>query len=846
MLSRRSSGVLLRLAAVLMLGSAIALVPPGTAVAQSSTPAILNIPAQPLAQALIVFSQQTRIEVFVPSAVAAGKRSTAVRGSLSPQAALQQLLSGTGLTYAYNGTTFSISDPNVGGNNATATVDGAVALDTIDVSGGGQGYNADSTYEQPASIAYISSEDIQRFRGTSTGDFLKGQPGVMTGDNRNSGAIDINVRGMQGEGRVATVIDGSVQQSTVYRGYSGVASRVYLDPDLIGDVVIEKGPSAAPDAVGATGGVARISTLQAKDILRPGEDQGFRVRASTIGNTASVPPEGTLGTGNGTAERFDRPSLFDTINSGSGSLAYAQRFGDLEVVAGYARRRIGNYFAGTNGSGPDEGGLNHFGRGEEVLNTSQNNTSYLLRGVYKWGDGHKLDAAYVRYESDFGEMMPSQIIRFGGAEQAPLSRVEVDTKTLRYSWNPADNDLINLKADVWRTGNYTRIETPYRFDIGGIALGYNEPYLSQSNRWGVNVSNTSSFSGSWGALDFSYGASYSNERLKPVPDEESILASRDGEKEEKSAFAAAEYRPYDWLTLNGALRYTDAQSEDFAEFRDCHTTPCIVGTNKEQSSGFAPIASVIVEPLQGLQLYARYAEAIRTPSTFESTRGWSANPLLSSSLSPEHSYSREVGVNFQREDVFTGADKLQLKVAYFDNKVEDYITRYDVSYYFANIPLVRFKGVEFSAKYDSGKIFGGISLTKYIETEFCAMDGFPEVLTCRENGSPAGYGQMHLPPEFSGSLILGARFFEERLELGSRITYVGERPPTRFSGAFTATIDWEAYTLVDLFGSYKLSDDWALDFAVDNLTDQYYMDALNLGLMPSPGRTLRLGFSGKF
>ncbi|WP_216073744.1 TonB-dependent receptor plug domain-containing protein, partial [Acinetobacter baumannii] len=69
--------------------------------------------------------------------------------------------------------------------------------------------------------------------------------------------------------RVPVVIDGSLQQSTVYRGYSGVAGRTYLDPDLIGEVTIEKGPSASADGVGATGGLVRVETVGAKDLIAP-------------------------------------------------------------------------------------------------------------------------------------------------------------------------------------------------------------------------------------------------------------------------------------------------------------------------------------------------------------------------------------------------------------------------------------------------------------------------------------------------------------------------------------------------------------------------------------------------
>ncbi|MEX6226621.1 hypothetical protein AB6F55_18440 [Providencia hangzhouensis] len=41
---------------------------------------------------------------------------------------------------------------------------------------------------------------------------------VYTGDARNSGALDPNVRGIQGQERVPVTVDGTEQSLTVYRG----------------------------------------------------------------------------------------------------------------------------------------------------------------------------------------------------------------------------------------------------------------------------------------------------------------------------------------------------------------------------------------------------------------------------------------------------------------------------------------------------------------------------------------------------------------------------------------------------------------------------------------------------
>ena len=71
----------------------------GTAFANGTEPGGLvafDIPAQPLAAALNAYGAATGTEVFYKAALAVGRRSTAVKGTLSPHDALTILLSGTG------------------------------------------------------------------------------------------------------------------------------------------------------------------------------------------------------------------------------------------------------------------------------------------------------------------------------------------------------------------------------------------------------------------------------------------------------------------------------------------------------------------------------------------------------------------------------------------------------------------------------------------------------------------------------------------------------------------------------------------------------------------------------
>lgn len=85
------------------------------------------------------------------------------------------------------------------------------------------------------------------------------------------------------------------------------------------------------------------------------------------------------------------------------------------------------------------------------------------------------------------------------------------------------------------------------------------------------------------------------------------------------------------------------------------------------------------------------------------------------------------------------------------------------------------------------------------------------------------------------------------------MTYIGERPTsgigignTDAAGGTILNIEWKPYTLFDLFTSYKVSETFQIDAAIDNVTDQYYMDTLTLGLMASPGRTFRMNMTSKF
>jgi len=99
------------------------------ALAQASVTQTFDIAAQPLGAALVRFSEATGIQLFLDSSVARGLQSPGVRGTMSREQALNQLLAGSGLVYRFtNANTVAVEKPGAAGAPG-----GAVQLDPVRV-----------------------------------------------------------------------------------------------------------------------------------------------------------------------------------------------------------------------------------------------------------------------------------------------------------------------------------------------------------------------------------------------------------------------------------------------------------------------------------------------------------------------------------------------------------------------------------------------------------------------------------------------------------------------------------------------------------------------------------------
>lgn len=142
------------------------------------------------------------------------------------------------------------------------------AADEITVTATG---NARSAFEAPMMVSVIDATAPEKQTASSAADLLRNVPGLtLDGTGRTNGQ-DVNLRGYDRRG-VLVLVDG-VRQGTD----TGHLNSTFLDPALIKRIEVVRGPSALLYGSGALGGVISYDTVDAKDLLEPGKNSGYRV-----------------------------------------------------------------------------------------------------------------------------------------------------------------------------------------------------------------------------------------------------------------------------------------------------------------------------------------------------------------------------------------------------------------------------------------------------------------------------------------------------------------------------------------------------------------------------------------
>ncbi|SDW29100.1 heme acquisition protein HasR [Pseudomonas kuykendallii] len=938
---------------------------PVAPVARTEATVMFDIPVQALGSAVLSFAEQSGFQVFFDSRTLDGLRSSEVQGRYTAQDGLARLLAGTPITYRFG-------DDRRVSLQRLANPAGALELGTLSVSAHAD-EASDWIYETPASVSVITREQMDKRPPQHAADMLVDTPGVTSAVNRQDPALSVNIRGMQDFGRVNMMIDG-MRQNHVESGHQQRNGDLYIDSELLSEVVIEKGPSAGVHGANAIAGSADFRTLDYDDIILPGEDHGVRLRAGT----------GIGGYANG-------------INF-QGSAALAGRFDErFEILFARSEKSLGDYAIGNRGRSWETSAVSSGQQQiDEVAFSDQHQDSWLAKARWKIDDDQSLQLTYTGTDLSYTNTSSWDQNTAAGWEDYGDASAKSDSYAMDWVFRP-DNPLIDLKLKLYyvSTENHRTVEprpgelNDFAWDNGyctGATVssswqsyclaGMRRSTISHTDTLGLQLDNTSRFhlEAANAELAANYGIEWFQDEGKSsnasarngvttayLDDLAGNNLNPNGLRDVASAFSSLTLEKgsvtlkaglrYDWYHLRGKADVPGVESQYLSRLSaftnyfcarnqnsSTNRNGCALGrqgdvnaiaswvsstsgenyytstrfapswTDKsvvreeevDRSEGrFSPFASASWKPLDWLELFANWGKAYRPPAMTETL--WGGNHAVGSSatmypnplLDSERSTSWEAGFNILQRDLLKDDDRLGLKLAYFDTRVDNFmftgltnavpgsLTHSDSNVFFVNnLEVTRFRGLELEANYDAGLFYGGVNATRYLggENDFCKKlrplgSQISHYDQPNEDGSmtpqhiqavAAGYSSYEamldaqtmcgvgtvmsatraIPMDRHGAQ-LGMRLLNDALDLGIRYNRSEGAKPSNWAGDDNL---WDSYTTWDFYARYQVVKNVAVNLAVENIRDENYLSGYSdmFTRTYAPGRTVQTAIEVKF
>lgn len=786
---------------------------------------LLDMPAQPLNQAVVNLASQAGLVIGGNANVLAGYQAPPIKGEFTADEALQMLLNGTGIRWRF-------SDNNTVILDAPLQVEGRV-LDTVKVTASAP---KEQAYSAAGSVSVVTREEMDRMPLRNASDLFVDMPGVSTVGSRQNPGVSVNIRGLQDFGRVNVMIDGA-RQNYQQTGH-GANGQAYIDTELLSSVTVSKGPNSTAGGAAMIGGMVDFKTLEIDDLLFEDKDSGTRINLTSGTN----------------AYHF------------SGSVGSAYRINDnIAVMAVVSRKNVGAFEMGKHGT---------VALADDTVQFSdQDQQSVLLKTELIYQD-HLIKLSYMDYSAEFAT---------GSPPFHDLDKVKNQITRINWLWEPV-NPLISLDVNAYYTKTTNEQFRPDRFEAGLGGYGSFDVYYETATLGGSAQNRSVFMLGEQTAASLVVGGEFFVDKTSPNAEGHSggsplwfAGATPEGQRDVFSSFAQIELQRsiyeaifglrYDYFRLQGnGLLYGGVVTNPHVPGRPPSSSTIYTWFDIDRDASLlAPKVTLAVNPTEWLKLYTSYGEGIRPPAITETMlHGTHVGGMFpyypNPTLIEERSRSIEVGANFNVNNLALNGDKLLARLAGFDNKVENFMSMAQTAgpadsnanaWAFVNLKNpVDVTGIEFQADYDAQWIFATASYT-WLDFDWGVVSYDPFPL-----GSQVGYPppapptgtfdalwQYSIPAKKRASGSIGVRLLNETLTLGLRSRYVAGG---RNAGTASERAGWSSYTLFDAWAAYQWNKHLTVRLAIDNLRDKAYAEAMGSGLVVGPGQTASLTFNITF
>lgn len=256
------------------------------------------------------------------------------------------------------------------------------------------------TFSAPLIVDTIDRHDPTLATASRVEDILSDQPGLhVAGQGRRNGQT-LSLRGF-GRSGVLVRLDGVRQD--INTGHLG---NFYLDPALLREVQVARGALSSLYGSNAMGGVVSFETVDADDLLRPGESSGARL--SLRGATGNDELGATL-------------SLFGKTANG-----------ELDALLAVGRSESGDIRRAGGQTTPEDARLD----------------SLLAKGSWQLTDDHRLFSSWQHYAEDATQPPnPQQLLVEGDLRDRNTTS---DNLQLGHRWTPAPTTQLDTRLTLSR------------------------------------------------------------------------------------------------------------------------------------------------------------------------------------------------------------------------------------------------------------------------------------------------------------------------------------------------------------------------------------------------------------
>lgn len=693
-----------------------------------------------------------------------------------------------------------------------------IALQPFTVTATRQPQSVDSV---PGTVSVQSRELLDRNNVNTIKELVRYEPGVSVGGTGLRGGITgYNIRGIDAD-RILTQVDGVEVPASFFHGPYAQTQRNYVDPEIVKRVEILRGPASSLYGSSAIGGVVSYYTLDADDIIKPGQDVGARLKTGYSSVDDSWLKSATVA---------GRQSDFDAL------LHLSQRDGHE-----------------TQSHGQD----NSTGLSRTAANPEDVRTQNLLAKLgWNYADDGRLGITYEKYKDDrdvdiksayggpFNQGVGIGMYRSrGGNDTVTRERIGLDHESGlnsvladRFKWSlnyqVAKTDQRTQEhyvvpfgpsaRNVWRVRDTTYHDRQWTLDTQldkAFAVGSTEHLLTYGGRIkqqevsGLRSGNATCLAASRTCP--AVGADSPADRLQPSSD------FPDPTVNTYSLFAQDEIRWNRWTLLPSA-RY------DYTRFKP-HLTDEFVRTanpkgeyavtaDKQTWHRLTPRLGITYTFDDHFTAFGQYAEGFRTPTAkalygqFENLDvGYKvqANPHLN----PEKSRSYETGLRGK-------FDAAQFDLALFYNTYRDFIDEQalklgqpSATFQSQNIRRATIKGIEFKGRLDLDAYAGLPGF--YTQTSIAYAHGRND-----DSGQP-----LNSINPLKGVLGLGY----DRQRFGALASWTLTKRQNRVDSKGFKSPDGRGepfktpgFGILDLAGYYKVTPDLTVNAGLYNLTNKQY------------------------